>query len=240
MSIPFGLHLATDLAATSTGSLCGYLFYRHALTPAGFRLSTQRDPGYLAWLAASALIGAFWFGTANLYFSGISGIGRSAFGAIFGGICGVEIRKLAKGQSGSTGVVFVVPLCVGMLLGRFGCLFAGMHDFTYGVPTSLPWAVDFGDGIPRHPAPLYESLAMTIVLTGFLLWFRRAPEACARTGFPVFTAAYAVQRFCIEFTKPYGEVVAGLNVFQIGALLMLGYAAWMLRRYRASPARIHA
>jgi prolipoprotein diacylglyceryltransferase len=187
-------------------------------------------------LSCAALVSAFWFGTANLYLSGIAGIGRSAFGAIFGGIAGVEIWKQVKRRSGSTGIVYVVPLSIGMILGRIGCQFSGLEDMTYGAPTSLPWAWDFGDGIGRHPSPLYESLAMLAFLIAFLAWFRRAPQAVAANGFYVFVAFYAVQRCLIEFTKPYGDLIAGLDLFQIGAILLFGYAVYMLTRRRG----IHA
>ncbi len=55
----------------------------------------------------------------------------------------------------------------GLAVGRIGCHLAGLTDGTHGDPSSLPWAVDFGDGIPRHPVNLYEviflgSLALII------------------------------------------------------------------------------
>ena len=236
MTLPPHLHLLTDLFAAACGALSGWAFYRYRLKPAGYAASAQRELGYWATLACAALLGAFWFGTANLYLSGIAGIGRSAFGAIFGGIIGVEVWKRIKGRSGSTGVVYVVPLSIGMILGRIGCQFSGLDDMTYGAPTALPWAWDFGDGIGRHPAPLYESLAMLAFLAGFLIWFRRAPQAVAAIGFYVFIAYYAAQRFLIEFSKPYGETVAGLNLFQIGAILLFGYALVMLSRRRGEYA----
>ena len=46
------------------------------------------------------------------------------------------------------------------MIGRWGCHFAGLADGTYGVPTTLPWGVDYGDHIARHPVALYESGAM--------------------------------------------------------------------------------
>jgi phosphatidylglycerol---prolipoprotein diacylglyceryl transferase len=232
MTIPPHLHLLTDFFAAACGALSGWAFYRHALKSAGYHAGAQRELGYWAVLAFAALLGAFWFGSANLYLSGIPGIGRSAFGAIFGGIVGVEVWKRIKGHAGSTGVVYIVPLSIGMILGRLGCQFAGLDDFTYGAPTTLPWAWDFGDGIGRHPAPLYESLAMLTFLAGFLIWFRRAPQTVAAIGFYVFIAWYALQRFVIEFTKPYGEAVAGLNLFQVGAILLFGYALFMISRRR--------
>ena len=50
----------------------------------------------------------------------------------------------------------VWPIAVGLAIGRVGCFLAGLHDDTYGLPTALPWGVDFGDGTPRHPTQLYE------------------------------------------------------------------------------------
>jgi hypothetical protein len=32
----------------------------------------------------------------------------------------------------------------------------GVYEETYGLPSSLPWAMDLGDGIQRHPVALYE------------------------------------------------------------------------------------
>lgn len=226
--------------AASCGTLGGWLFYRKALKPAGYMARAQGDLGYWATLSCAALLGAFWFGTLNLYLSGVEGIGRSAFGALFGGICGVELWKALKHRAGSTGIVYVVPLSLGMILGRIGCQLSGLEDFTYGAPTSLPWGWDFGDGIPRHPAPLYESLAMLAFLLGFIFWFRRRPQSVIAIGFYVFVGYYALQRFLIEFSKPYGGVAGGLDVFQIGALLLLGYAFWMLRRRRRATGGMHA
>jgi len=46
-------------------------------------------------------------------------------------------------------------------------LLTGLSDNTYGTPTNLPWAVNFGDGIPRHPTQLYE-IAFLIALLPIL------------------------------------------------------------------------
>lgn len=240
LTLPPHLHLLTDVFATVCGTLGGWAFYRYRLKPAGYTASAQRELGYWATLSVAALVGAFWFGTVNLYVTGIEGIGRSAFGAIFGGIAGVEIWKRIKHRAGSTGVVYIVPLSIGTILGRIGCQLSGLVDMTYGAPTSLPWAWDFGDGIGRHPSPLYESLAMLAFLAGFLAWFRRAPQAVAASGFYAFVAYYALQRFLIEFTKPYGNVFAGLDVFQIGAILLFGYALLMLTRRQRTTGGTHA
>jgi prolipoprotein diacylglyceryltransferase len=56
----------------------------------------------------------------------------------------------------STGDLYAVPLALGIAIGRIGCFLTGLSDNTYGTPTTLPWAINFGDGIPRHPTQLYE------------------------------------------------------------------------------------
>jgi prolipoprotein diacylglyceryltransferase len=68
--------------------------------------------------------------------------------------------KRSAGIRVRTGARFALPLAVGVAVGRIGCFFAGLDDFTYGTPTALPWGHDFGDGISRHPVQLYESAAM--------------------------------------------------------------------------------
>ncbi len=103
-------------------------------------------------------------------------MGHSIAGAVAGGIVGVEMFKFARGIRGSTGAQFVAPLAAGIAVGRLGCFFAGLPDYTYGTPTSLPWGVDFGDGVPRHPVQLYESAAMLLFLLLYSYSIARGSE----------------------------------------------------------------
>ena len=64
----------------------------------------------------------------------------------------------------STGDLYAIPLALGIAIGRIGCFLTGLSDNTYGVPSNLPWAVDFGDGIPRHPTQLYEILFLLALI----------------------------------------------------------------------------
>ena len=98
--------------------------------------------------------------------------------------CGVEIAKRAAGVTASTGDAFVVPLAVGIAIGRMGCFVAGLHDDTYGNATTLPWGVDFGDGVARHPTQLYD---IAFVCAAALVLVRAAADARARAG-PVVQA----------------------------------------------------
>ena len=82
--------------------------------------------------------------------------GKTIVGALLGGLIGCEWTKKIIGVTKSTGDVFVYPLIVATAIGRIGCFLTGLSDRTYGVATNLPWGVDFGDGIYRHPTQIYE------------------------------------------------------------------------------------
>ena len=56
----------------------------------------------------------------------------------------------------ATGDLLALPLVLGIAIGRIGCFLSGLEDQSYGVATALPWGVDFGDGVARHPTQLYE------------------------------------------------------------------------------------
>ena len=124
--------------------------------------------------------------------------GQSIVGGLLGGLIGVEIAKKLTHQTRSTGDAMVWPIAVGLALGRIGCFLAGLHDDTYGLPTALPSGVDFGDGIARHPAQLYE-IAVVLPL-GWAL--SRARFATPGLAFKLFLNAYLLWRFAVEFLKP--------------------------------------
>jgi prolipoprotein diacylglyceryltransferase len=103
-----------------------------------------------------------------------------------------------------------------------------MQDFTYGIPTSLPWGVDFGDGIKRHPVQLYESFAMLAFLLILLLNYPKQSAFWQAQGFYIFVLFYAGQRFLWESLKPYSAVFGTVNLFQLLCLGLVGYAVFML------------
>lgn len=189
-----------------------------------------RDPGYFIALGIGAILGALLIGSANMSLAGFWQLGHSIAGAVAGGIVGVEIFKWRRGIRGSTGGQFVAPLAVGIAIGRLGCFFAGLPDYTYGMPTLLPWGVDFGDGIHRHPVQLYESLAMLLFLAVYLQRIARGSDFFRRQGFYLFVGWYALQRFFWEFLKPYPRVLGPFNLFHFACLAMLGYSLFMMRR----------
>jgi prolipoprotein diacylglyceryltransferase len=135
--------------------------------------------------------------------------------------------KAQIGERRSTGDLFVFPLIVGMAIGRIGCFLTGLSDRTYGVATSLPWGIDFGDGIRRHPTQLYEIAFLLVV--GAILQSLRSRLHENGDIFKAFMLAYLSWRFAIGFIQP--EVpLAGLSAIQWACLATLLYYAVILRK----------
>jgi prolipoprotein diacylglyceryltransferase len=220
-------HYAFDAAAWVSAALAAR--WQHKRWPEqALRLSEVTRPSYFIALGIGALIGAWLFGSANSLRGPIIAPSHSIAGALAGGIVGVELWKALNGVRVSTGGALVLPICVGIVVGRFGCFFSGLPDYTYGIPASVPWAVDIGDGIGRHPVQLYESLSMA----AFTIVYVRARLKDARWArehaFHAMIIFYACQRFVWEFLKPYPAVVGPLNVFHflMGGLVAYGLFWW--------------
>jgi phosphatidylglycerol---prolipoprotein diacylglyceryl transferase len=151
--------------------------------------------------------------------------GKTIVGALLGGTMGVELMKWRAGITRRTGDLFALPLCIGIAIGRIGCFLAGKQDDTYGIPTSLPWGVDLGDGVRRHPVQIYEILAM-IVLAGIMDRIR------GREGdrFRVFALGYFSWRILVDFLKP-GVRWGGLTAIQwacAGAVVCYAPDLWRM------------
>jgi phosphatidylglycerol---prolipoprotein diacylglyceryl transferase len=163
--------------------------------------------------------------------------GKSIVGALAGGLIAVELLKRHLGVREHTGDLFAVPLCFGIAVGRIGCFLTGLADHTYGGPTSLPWGVDFGDRVARHPAQLYELVFM--ILLGILLQFFVFPrtqntdiQSRWRSGdaFKLFMVAYMGFRLLLDWLKPEVRVALGLSSIQwVCLLLLLFYSRDILR-----------
>lgn len=155
--------------------------------------------------------------------------GKSIVGALLGGLIGVELAKKFAGIRDSSGDAFVRPLAVGMMIGRVGCFLSGLSDHTYGNPTRLPWGVDFGDGIPRHPTQIYE-----IVFLALWLWFLEARGSrWPRTGdrFRLFMGGYLLFRLLVDAIKPVPYPwVLGLCGIQLLCIAGLAYYLPQLAR----------
>ena len=200
-----------------------------------FPVPPQMHFAYLAALIFGAGVGAVAFGSANLWLSGMPGIARSIEGAVAGGIVAIELYKWSAGITVRTGSRFALPLAIGIAIGRLGCYFAGLDDFTYGTPTAWPWGHDFGDGVLRHPVQLYESAAMGIFALLYVLAVLNRSAFVITNGFYLVLVYYGAQRFLWEFLKPYGTLVGPLNLFHLISLALVAYACVLARREGFPP-----
>jgi prolipoprotein diacylglyceryltransferase len=228
-----GFHLVFDAAAWVGGAAMARWLCRWRLEGAVSRAAGQIGPGYFAALGFGAVIGGYLTGSLVSFVGSEPVLSHSIAGVLAGAIVGVEVYKAVRGIRGSTGTAFTGALALGIVIGRWGCLFAGLPDNTYGTPTSLPWAVDLGDGVGRHPVQIYESLGMALFLGVYLLGLKRRAPWAMRRGFYVFAAWYGAQRFVWEFLKPYPRLIGGLDLFQLVALGLVAYGwIWFVRDRR--------
>ena len=186
----------------------------------GSRVVFWLDDPALTWAHRGEF--AFWLG------------GKSIVGGLLGGWLLVEWAKRRVGETRPTGDLYVVPLAVGLAIGRIGCFLTGLADHTYGNPTTLPWGVDFGDGVHRHPTQLYESV---FALGVAALAYRIGRARAWRPGvlFLAFVIAYLLYRVALERIKPGPFSYAGLDGIQVACLVGAAYALWRLQRLVSSP-----
>ncbi|TBR58106.1 diacylglyceryl transferase [Westiellopsis prolifica IICB1] len=147
--------------------------------------------------------------------------GKTVVGALLGAVIGVEITKKIIGVKHSTGDVFVYPLILGTAIGRIGCFLTGLSDRTYGIGTKLPWGVDFGDGILRHPTQLYEIIFLIILI----IFIRLRSRYQYQEGdlFKFYLVCYLSFRFLIDFIKPDFHIFLGMSAIQIACLCAIVY-----------------
>lgn len=222
-------HTLGDISAWAVAFVGGRWVYRRRRASVE-RLARQTAPDYFVSLALGAAAGAWLLGSLNTLQQARPTLSHSIAGGLAGAIIAVELWKWVRGIRGSTGGPFVIPLTLGIMVGRLGCLFAGLPDQTYGIPTSLPWGVDLGDGIARHPVQLYESLSMLAFLVVYWRALLSEQHWATRRGFHAFVLFYAVQRFAWEFFKPYPKILGPLNVFGLAMIGLILYAlVWIAR-----------
>jgi len=228
-------HYVGDAAAWLGAALAARWQYRRWPEQAQ-RLARDTRPGYFLALGIGGLIGAWLFGSINTLRGPLVTPSHSIAGALAGAIIAVEAWKWRHGIRGSTGGPFVLPLCVGIVIGRFGCLFAGLPDQTYGVPTTLPWAVDLGDGIGRHPVQLYEAGTMLLFLIAYLPARIAQRRWATSHAFHAMIIVYASQRFVWEFLKPYPTLIGPLTIFHLLSLGLIVYGIFWWRDDRPAAA----
>jgi len=228
------IHSLFDLAAAGVAGCVTVACVPWRLRDAATKIE-RAGAGYCVALLVGAALGGYCLGTANLWLSGERQTARSIVGALAGAIVAVEIVKQARGIRGSTGLIYVPGLAASMAVGRWGCFFSGLADHTHGIPTTLSWGHDFGDGIPRHPVQLYESAAMAAFLAYTFVMLAKRDRFFMANGFYILVMWYAAQRFAWEFLKPYRPLLGPLNLFHLVCLGLFIYGVAMIRQRGAAP-----
>jgi len=165
-------------------------------------------------------------GNVSLFLSG-----RTVIGGIIGGFVAVKLTKWKLGIKQRMGNQFVPAIWLGIFVGRIGCFLRGC---CYGVETRLPWGVNYGDGLLRHPTQLYESLfafSMFILSLKFSSKFKEEGRF-----FDMFLLTYFSFRFMLEFIRMHTRVFLGLTMFQIVCLVVICY---VLVKWKFGKVYIH-
>lgn len=129
--------------------------------------------------------------------------------------------------------IVVIPTAIALGLGRIANFLNGE---LYGRATTLPWGVDFGDGIFRHPSQLYES-AKNFFIFGVLWIFKNKEWLKKGTLFWTFVFFYGTLRFFIEFVRQpdpqvgfvlfgvltMGQILTGIMALLAGSILVKWY-----------------
>ncbi len=144
--------------------------------------------------------------------------GRTIVGGFIGGMIAVFLTKKYLKINNKMGNLFAPAIALGLAVGRIGCFLRGS---CYGIPTTLPWGVDFGDGIFRHPTQVYESLFALGMF--FYLDYLRKKSPKPGELLKVFLIAYFIFRFFLEFIKFEPAKFLDLTIYQFTAILVLVY-----------------
>jgi phosphatidylglycerol---prolipoprotein diacylglyceryl transferase len=231
------LSVSAHLIFESVAYAVGFYMYSRSRRLQGDFLPASDRYSVIAAAVIGAALGSrilFWFEDPALTLQHIFDpfyllAGKTIVGGLLGGTLAVEWVKRRTGITRRTGDLFAIPMAVAIAIGRIGCFLEGLPDHSYGIATTLPWGVDFGDGIHRHPTQLYEVL----FLAALAFWLRRQP---CREGdrYRTFLVAYLTFRLAIDFLKP-GVPFAGLTCLQWACVIGI-LAYWRDIPFLIAPA----
>jgi phosphatidylglycerol:prolipoprotein diacylglycerol transferase len=185
------------------------------------------------------------------------------YGGFLGGVAGV----LATGAwrrvpARWTMELTAAPLALGYALGRVGCF---LVNDDYGIPSTLPWAMKFPEGLPPttvanlkqfhvafpadanplqlvavHPTQIYET---TLMLLAFAwLWRLRDHRHGVGWRFGVYLVLAGVERFLIEMVRAKDDRLLGpFSLAQATSVLLVVAGVWVMARLsQPDPAPVPA
>ena len=163
--------------------------------------------------------------------------GLSWYGGLIGGVGAGLAYILLKGWPVvSILAAATLALAFGHLIGRIGCFLVGDD---YGIPSNLPWAVAFPEGLPPttvpvHPTQLYEAVGLGLLGWLLLRWRRRGVRDAIVLG--RYLVGAGTLRFLIEFIRVNERVLFGLSVAHLAALAAIAAGVGILAAGPTEPA----
>ena len=230
-SITFG-HISIPLHSIVEGAafFIGFRYFLYLRKKKGDRYSSSSRiyiviGAIFGALIGSRLIGALerpdeLFRTGNIFWYIYNN--KTVLGGFLGGLFGVELMKKLIHEKESSGDLFVYPIILALIIGRIGCFSMGVFEETYGIATSLPWGINLGDNMMRHPVCLYEIVFLILLWVTLL---KAEKQFSFRNGalFKLFMIAYLCFRFLLDFIKPHYSIVLGISIIQLTSLLGILY-----------------
>ncbi|MBT3217163.1 MAG: prolipoprotein diacylglyceryl transferase [Candidatus Marinimicrobia bacterium] len=172
-----------------------------------------------------------------------SGSGLVFLGGLMGGILGVTLVFRKHKLNWLEFADVAAPMMIlGYAIGRVGCFLVGDD---YGIPSRLPWAMHFPNGIPAtttfsfenyypwvdisgwapgnltvHPTQMYETIIGFLIFA--FLWKKRKSVKVAGSLFFTYLILAGIERFSIEFIRTNPKYL--LNTFsgaQVISLIMI-------------------
>jgi phosphatidylglycerol---prolipoprotein diacylglyceryl transferase len=147
---------------------------------------------------------------------------KTIVGGLIGGLLGVEIVKNIIGEKQKSGDLFTYPIILGLIIGRIGCFSMGVYEQTYGTVSSLPWAMNLGDGKLRNPVTLFEILFL-ICTWIFMAQLEKNYVLNEGARFKIFMILYLLFRILLDFIKPHFTFNIGLSTIQLTCISGLIY-----------------
>ncbi len=178
-----------------------------------------------------------------------SGAGLVFLGGLMGGTLAVTWVIKRQKLSWLQFADIVAPLLIlGYAIGRVGCFLVGDD---YGLPTHMPWAVSFENGLPPSTYHIFQSYYSWVDLTGFepgvlsvhptqlyettlglliflYLWKQRQKITVTGSLFFTYLILAGMERFFIEFIRINPKYILWFSGAQVISMVMISVGTWFL------------
>lgn len=155
--------------------------------------------------------------------------GLSFHGGLIGAaIAGIYFTKRKKIDFYELADIVVIPLALGLALGRLGNFTNGE---LYGRVSDVPWSFKFRDAEGfRHPSQIYASFKNLLIF--FTLWIIKDKKLPKGFMFWLFVIMYSALRFTVEFFRQpdpqLGFIIGWLTMGQILSITMFSIGAFFM------------